>query len=311
MRDQRRAFRCSPVVELHRTRGCGALAAGLLLIALHVAPACAQPPSETALRERYAELKAEGVTDSAGRMLEIRSRERSRRIVAEIYALVPFPFAVAGPALKDPAHWCEILMLHLDTKDCAVTAGAAGPVLHAGVVTHYDQPASTAYRVDFDYRLAYDDADYIDARLGADDGPLDTRDFRIRFEAVRTDDGNTFAHMSYSYAYGGMSELALRLYLLTFGRNKVGFTVTGTEPDGTPRYVGGMRGVVERNTMRYYLAVEAWLGAAALARGPRLDRALRNWYAAIERYPRQLHELTQPRYLAMKRRELDLTAAAE
>jgi hypothetical protein len=112
--------------------------------------------------------------------------------------------------------------------------------------------------------------------------------------------------MSYSYSYGALSSVALKLYLATFGRGKVGFSAAGTAADGSPRLIGGMRGVVERNTMRYYLAVEAWLGAMGLPREARIERALRNWYAAIERYPRQLHELDEARYLEMKRGELGL-----
>jgi hypothetical protein len=283
-----------------------ALALAIVAAVCRLGVAHADDAAEPALRARLAAFKASHETDLAGRSLQIESRDRSRRIVGEIHALLPYPFAVAAAALKDPSHWCEILLLHLDTKDCAVSGGRDGPVLHAGVVSHYDQPASTAYRVDFDYRLVRDAADYLQARLGADDGPVDTTDFRIVFEAMPAAEGATFAHMSYSYSYGAMSDLALRLYLATFGRGKVGFTAVGTEPDGSVRYIGGMRGVVERNTMRYYLAVEAWLASLGLPREARLERALRNWYAAVEGYPRQLHEVSRARYLAMKHRELGL-----
>ena len=33
--------------------------------------------------------------------------------------------------------------------------------------------------------------------------------------------------------------------------------------DGQPQLVGGVRGVLERNTLRYYLAIDAWLAARA------------------------------------------------
>jgi hypothetical protein len=264
-----------------------------------------EPGSET-LRSRYATFEAQhAAAGEAAPAIDIESRDDGEHVVGEIHALLPTSFETASAALKDPASWCEILLLHLDTKECRVTHGADGIVLQAGVVTHYDQPASSAYRVAFAYRLASDVAGYVQARLDADDGPVDTRDFLIVFEGLRARDGRMFAHMSYSYSYGGMSRLALQLYLLTFGRGKIGFTRVGTDPEGSPRYVGGMRGVVERNTMRYYLAVEAWLAASGEpTRSARIDRALRNWYAAIERYPRQLHELPEKRYLEMKRKEI-------
>jgi hypothetical protein len=238
--------------------------------------------------------------------LRIESRDDGERVQSEIHGVMPFAFEVARAALKDPDHWCEILLLHLDTKDCRVTRSASGTVLQAGVVTHYDQPASTAFRVAFDYRLLKDAPAALEAQLDADDGPLDARDFRIVFEATPTGDGRTATRMSYSYSYGAVTRLALQLYLATFGRGKVGFTVVGRGEDGGPRYVSGMRGVVERNTMRYYLAVEAWLATGAAPREQRVDRALREWWAAVERYPRQLHELEEPRYLEMKRGELGL-----
>jgi hypothetical protein len=55
--------------------------------------------------------------------------------------------------------------------------------------------------------------------------------------------------------------------------------------------------------MRYYLAIEAYLESLAAPPGERLDRRLRDWYAAITRYP-QLHEpVGRDEYVEMKRRE--------
>jgi hypothetical protein len=62
-----------------------------------------------------------------------------------------------------------------------------------------------------------------------------------------------------------------------------------------------MRGVAERNTMRYFLAVEAYLGSLAAPPGARVEKSLRNWHGAVERYPRQLHEIERDEYLVMKR----------
>ena len=79
--------------------------------------------------------------------------------------------------------------------------------------------------------------------------------------------------------------------------------MVGGEPGGQPHAIGGMRGVVERNTMRYYLAIESHLGALSSPPGTRLEKSLRDWYAATEAYPRQLHEIERSEYLAMKRKE--------
>jgi len=74
----------------------------------------------------------------------------------------------------------------------------------------------------------------------------------------------------------------MRAYLATLGSDKVGFTIMGKLPDGQPKYVGGMRGVVERNTMRYYLAIEAHLGALATPLPLQRQKRLHNWFIATE-----------------------------
>jgi hypothetical protein len=89
----------------------------------------------------------------------------------------------------------------------------------------------------------------------------------------------------------------------TIGSGKVGFTRTGKQSSGQPEHIGGMRGVVERNTMRYYLAIDAYLGALATAPPLQLQKRLQSWFSATEQYPRQLREVDRAAYMAMKRSE--------
>ena len=56
-------------------------------------------------------------------------------------------------------------------------------------------------------------------------------------------------------------------------------------------------GVVERGAMRYYLAIESFLEAPG-----RLEARLRDWYAAIERYPQLREEIGREEYVQMKSR---------
>jgi len=90
----------------------------------------------------------------------------------------------------------------------------------------------------------------------------------------------------------------VQAYLATAGADKVGFSSSGG------KLIGGMRGIVERNTMRYYLEIDAYLSAAAAPSGQRVERRLAAWFDATEQYARQLHEIARPDYLAMKRREV-------
>ena len=99
------------------------------------------------------------------------------------------------------------------------------------------------------------------------------------------------------------ARIALKAYLATLGAGKVGFTILGKQADGDSQYVGGLRGIVERNVMRYYLAIEAHLGALSVPPDARAETSMRDWFAATERYPLQLHELGRSDYFEMKRVE--------
>jgi hypothetical protein len=146
--------------------------------------------------------------------------------------------------------------------------------------------------------------------MSADDGPMGTKNYRLALEAIPLDDKRSFVHMSYAYGYGTAARLAMQAYLATAGRDKVGFSVTGKGEDGKPTYIDGVRGVVERNTMRYYLAIEAYLGSMASPAGDRQEKRLRDWFDATERHARQLHEVERDEYLKMKRNEVQRQRAA-
>lgn len=112
----------------------------------------------------------------------------------------------------------------------------------------------------------------------------------------------SFLHLSYSYGYGFDAQIAMQDSLANNGRDKVGFSVIGKAKDGQPIYLGHLRGLVERNTMRYYLALEACLGALSGTAAEQQEQRLKDWQTAVEGYPLQLHELERSEYLAMKHR---------
>jgi len=58
--------------------------------------------------------------------------------------------------------------------------------------------------------------------------------------------------------------------------------------------------------MRYYLAIEAYLGSLSAAPGEREEKRLGDWFAATERSALQLHEMDRDEYLAMKRHEIQM-----
>jgi len=279
----------------------GCLAAGLFAALAHAGVPEVNPADS--LRAKYADLRGRLGSNQFQKPLYLDSSESPHGVAGDIYALIDHPFATAAAALNSPDDWCEILILPINTKYCRASAGGRGSVLHVSIGQKNDQPLEQAYRLEFAYRVTAQASNYLQVRLNADQGPLSTRNYLFVLEAIPVDDGRTFIHLSYSYAFGLMGRLAMQVYLGTSGRSKVGFTVTGTQADGQRRHIGGTRGVVERNTMRYYLAIEAFLGALRAPPRARLEKRLRDWFAAAERYPRQLHEMEQDEYLDMKRKE--------
>jgi hypothetical protein len=256
--------------------------------------------SAAALQAKFEAVKSQFDKNAFGRPLVLESTEASGQLSGNIFALVDHPFDQVSAALVKPAVWCDVLMLHLNTKYCAVRGGGAATKLAVSVGRKFDQPLSDAQRIDFVWQPPVSAADYMSARLSADQGPLSTRDYRIEFEATPLPNGKTFIHLAYAYAYGTAARIAMQGYLSTLGSDKVGFSAKDKDASGQPIPVGGVLGVVERNTMRYYLAIDAYLDSPAEAD---LPKRLAQWFDSTERYARQLHEMDRDEYLQMKRNE--------
>ena len=256
------------------------------------------------LRTQYGQLGEELRSNGFGRPLHIVSAEQQDRLAGVVHAVLDHPFTTVSAALRSPASWCDILILPFNTKYCHAVDGAAGSTLLVRIGRRFDQPVEQAYRLRFDFRDGAVRDDYFESQLQAREGPVGTRDYRISVSAVPIEDGRTFLRLDYSYGVGFAGRMAMQLYLATAGADKTGFSVVGRGPDGQPRQIGGVRGAVERNAMRYYLAIDAYLDSLAVPPERQVDRRIRVWYAATQRYP-QLREMDIATYAAMKRQEVE------
>ena len=250
-----------------------------------------------ALKARHASLQPVLAQNAFGRPLHVESIDTSGTLKGDVHAVVTHPFAKLAQTLKSRENWCEILILPFNVKQCL--APQDGRSLQLRIGRKFDQSVEDTYLVNFTYRLVDQSTDHLEVHLSAADGPLGTHDYRIAVEAIPIDAQRSFIRLSYAYGYGFAAGLAMQSYLATLGSGKVGFSVLGRNAKGEPVYVGGVRGVTERNTMRYFLAVEAYLNAP-----DDVDRRMLDWFMANERYPRQLHEMDRAPYLDMKRREV-------
>jgi hypothetical protein len=263
-----------------------------------------QAQDASSLRARYSELKNRLANNQFKRPLVLESRQTEGTLSGDIFALVDYPFATVQQALQSIDHWCDILILHLNVKRCKTNSGVSGSSLSLAVGKKYDQPAEQAYKLDFDYHLSANNSNYFQLRLHAEEGPFGTKNYRIQFQAAPVDARRSFIHMSYSSGYGFAAGLAMKAYLATLGRAKVGFSIVKHQADGGPVYIRNMLGLVERNTMRYYLAIDAYLLAYTLPASEQVERRIQTWYASTERYAAQLHEIDLSQYVEMKRNEI-------
>jgi hypothetical protein len=278
---------------------------GLLLIgATGIACATvAEADPAVTLRAIFTSLEEQLRLNQFKRPLVLDSAETSNGLKGDIYAIVDYPFGAVSAGLNNPDHWCDVMLLHINTKYCHVAIGASGSMLRVNIGKKTPEELADTARVEFIYRVAAATPEYFEIMLNAKDGPMGTSDYRILLEAVALPNSKTFLHLTYSYAMGFVGRLAMQTYLATVGSGKVGFTVIGKRADGQPEYIGGVRGVVERNTMRYYLAIDTFLGAASAAPAMQFEKRLQAWFMAVEQYPRQLHEVDLSEYLEMKHAE--------
>lgn len=240
-----------------------------------------------AVRAKHVELGEQLRSNSYGRQMFIDSAETNNTLQGDVYAVLDHPFDKVKQALQDPNAWCDIMLLPFNTKACQ----ASGSQLSVRIGRKPDQPVDQAYRLDFAFQNVASSSDYLESRLNAGQGPFGTRDYRIVAAAVPLEGGKTFMHMRYAYGFGGTGRFAMQAYLATAGANKVGFTTNG------------VRGAVERNAMRYYLAIDAYLDTMDAPVAQRVDKRINQWFSATERYPKQLREMDRNTYVTMKRQE--------
>ncbi len=274
-----------------------------LAVSLAAGLAQASPDAAQALRAQRETFRVPLEHNVFARPLVLLSSETQQGLRGDLYALMAFPFGEVSSALQDPQQWCEVMILHVNTKYCYAASTPKGTVLNVNIGKKTPQKLSQATRVVLNFTDVAKRPDYFEVLLQAKDGPMGTSDYRIALEAVALSPTQTFLHLTYSYSANLTGRLAMQIYLTTLGRDKVGFTLAGEPVNGQPAWIDGIRSVVERNTMRYYLAIDSFLASATLPSAERFERSLQLWFEATEQYPRQLHELDWSAYREMKRTE--------
>jgi hypothetical protein len=284
---------------------CGTVIMSVMAFPWSPPARAAEPASSNGkvLLAKYLEIKWKFEKNQFGLPLYLESEAKGDSLMGDVYGIVNYPFNSFGDALQLPAEWCNITTLHLNIKACTYRKvdNQYQLMLYSGS-KHY-QPPGDAHKLKFDFHVVTKTPEYLDISLTADKGPFFTRDYRIGLEAVALDTAWTFVHFSYSYRYGMLVRILIKTYFATAGHDKIGFSIVATDKNLNPVYVTGVRGALERNAVRYYLALLAYMDAMKFPANQQFDKRINDWFNLTEKYPRQLYEIDKEEYLASKRKE--------
>ncbi|MEY2859756.1 MAG: hypothetical protein RL392_214 [Pseudomonadota bacterium] len=260
-------------------------------------------PTAAQLQSTYIAMATELAASPFKRPLLMQSQQAQGGLVGDIYAVVAHPMQTVRTELSVAGNWCNIMLLHSNTKYCRALLGDLPPRLAVYIGTKEPQELARSARAEFSFQVVSATSEYLEVALAAPSGPIGTSNYLIRLQAVPLAGGKTFLHFTYSYTVNALGRMAMSAYLMTGGLGKVGFTVVGSPAADPPQYIDGVLALLERNTMRYFLAIDTFLQFASEPSENQLDKRLRTWFAAVEQYPRQLHEMDLQTYLAMKQVE--------
>jgi hypothetical protein len=281
-------------------RYMGMLLCAAILLCSSAGQAAPATGGERELLSKYPAIKANLEKNQFGAPIYLQSTEADGSLRVDMYGIFNHPFDAVREALSSPANWCDITLLHINNKACTYkTTDYTLLTLYSGR-KHYQRP-SDAYPLKLKYRIVSQQPTYLDLLLNADEGPFRTKNHRITLQAAPLDATRTFVHFGFSYAHSSMTRVAINGYFSTLGQGKVGFSTV--KQKGRYVYVDGVRGAVERNTVRYYLALQSYMDTLRYPESQRFEQRINRWYDLTAKYPRQLKELEKGEYLSNKRQE--------
>ena len=280
------------------------MAAAAILFSVGSAAAVEKPrQGQEILLDTYHRNMGRLEKNSFGLPLFLESFEQDDRVHVDVYGIFDYPYSTVANELKVPANWCDILTLYPTIKACTFREPPGSWQLTFYLGRKVYQPPEETRQIIYQYRVVDQQQGYLDIILSADAGPFGTKNHRLRVEALPLDGGRTFVHVSYSYSDSIALRLATKIYFATLGRGSVGFTVTGTDKNGNPVFIGGPRGAVERNAVRCYFAIQSFMNTMRYPEESRFSMRVSQWYDQTTRYRKQLFDLEKEAYLTFKAKE--------
>ncbi|MDH5393335.1 MAG: hypothetical protein OEY11_09135 [Gammaproteobacteria bacterium] len=267
----------------------------IFLILFFNSVALADTSSQLKLMTMYHSIKNKQVDLLEEQMLHIKSDVSKTRMQADVYAIKTYDFKTLTDKLRVPSRWCDFITLHLNIKACTYQL-KPDQALSFFAGRKFYEAADDAYELRYQFKVDHADEKFLKLQLAAAEGPFGTQDYLIVLESLKIGH-EVVLHLSLSYQTSFSSRLGTSVYLSTIGADKVGFSKI-TANDGGGQYIGGIEGIIERNVMRYFLALATYLNHDSATLG-----MPRHWFLSTEKYARQLHEVALQDYLAAKKQE--------
>ena len=217
-----------------------------------------------------------------------------------VYAKLNVRYKQLVSLLNSTQNWCEILILHINIKSCLNHANDNG-VIEVFVGGKRYQPPEQAHRVAYRFSIQHLQEKYTQINLVAEEAPMGMDDGIFTVTLWQLEQHETLVKFSYSYNLNFISRLTLSAYLHTLGRNKIGFSTQPHQSNNQPVYVGGVQGLLERNIMRYFFALETYLSFPEDTAN--FNQRFKHWYARTMDYKDQLYDVEKAVYLSSKQQE--------
>ena len=245
----------------------------------------------TELKNIHQLIKNKQVTLLQNQPLTIQSKISDNKLHAEVFSVKKYAFPKMVEKLSGAKQWCKFITLHLNIKAC-IYRSAPNQSLNFFAGRKFYEPAESAYELKYHFEIEKSTDEYFKLNLSADEGPFGTQDYLIVLELFKVD-SEVVIHMSLSYLSSFSSRLGTSVYLSTIGADKIGFSQI-KNIDGKLEYIQGIEGIIERNVMRYYLALSVYLDEDDK------HKLAQTWFDETEKYSKQLHEVEREAYLDAK-----------
>ena len=259
--------------------------------------------NEYDLKEIYEEIEEQILNNDYGLPLYLESIKKEDSMRGDVYGIIYHPYETVSKNLASLTNWCGIMPQHLNIKACTYqyVNDQCRLIFYTG--RKFYEKADNVYHLNYRFKVSTLNNNYFNAFLDSKEGPLDTTDYVITVEAIPLTDNSTFFHLAYEYKYGFWAHIAMSTYFSTLGRKKVGFTIEGKDKKGNALYVKGIRGVIERNSIRYYFAIQSFLDTLNIPLETRFKARISNWFDLTEKHHKQLYEMDKEDYLKYKKME--------